>query len=211
MDSIGLGLIGELVGLAVGIMAAPVEGSIVGAVIVSIFFLIYWFFFKPIITSNRILKTGEHRNGKILEVWDTNVTINNNPQIGLLVEVKDKYGKTYQTKTKMVISRLQVGDVRPGQAVTVRVDPQNEQKIAIESFGAGGDVSYTKNEYEEDLQQILGQIDKENKEILLSGISAEAKVVGYYDLNIKVNGDNPMVMLFLEIYPGLQTPFLCRS
>jgi len=22
-----------------------------------------------------------------------------------------------------------------------------------------------------------------------------------------VNGDNPMVMLFLEIYPGLQTPF----
>ena len=40
-----------------------------------------------------------------------------------------------------------------------------------------------------------------------SGISAEAKVVGYYDLNIKVNRDNPMVMLFLEIYPGLQTPF----
>jgi hypothetical protein len=208
---LAIGLIGGLAGLAVGIMAAPVEGSIVGAVIVSIFFLIYWFFFKPIITSNRILKTGEHRNGKILEVWDTNVTINNNPQIGLLVEVKDKYGKTYQTKTKMVISRLQVGDVRPGQAVTVRVDPQNEQKIAIESFGAGGDVSYTKNEYEEDLQQILGQIDKENKEILLSGISAEAKVVGYYDLNIKVNGDNPMVMLFLEIYPGLQTPFFAEA
>jgi hypothetical protein len=200
---LAIGLIGGLAGLAVGIM--------VGAVIVSIFFLIYWFFFKPIITSNRILKTGEHRNGKILEVWDTNVTINNNPQIGLLVEVKDKYGKTYQTKTKMVISRLQVGDVRPGQAVTVRVDPQNEQKIAIESFGAGGDVSYTKNEYEEDLQQILGQIDKENKEILLSGISAEAKVVGYYDLNIKVNGDNPMVMLFLEIYPGLQTPFFAEA
>jgi hypothetical protein len=40
-------------------------------------------------------------------------------------------------------------------------------------------------------KQILGQIDKENKEILLSGISAEAKVVGYYDLNIKVNGDKP--------------------
>ena len=208
---LAIGLIGGLAGLAVGIMAAPVEGSIVGAVIVSIFFLIYWFFFKPIITSNRILKTGEHRNGKILEVWDTNVTINNNPQIGLLVEVKDKYGKTYQTKTKMVISRLQVGDVRPGQAVTVRVDPQNEQKIAIESFGSGGDVSYTKNEYEDDLQQILGQIDKENKEILLSGISAEAKVVGYYDLNIKVNGDNPMVMLFLEIYPGLQTPFFAEA
>jgi hypothetical protein len=42
---------------------------------------------------------------------------------------------------------------------------------------------------------------------LWSGISAEAKVVGYYDLNIKVNGDNQMVMLFLEIYPSLQTPY----
>ena len=52
------------------------------------------------ITANRILKTGEQRSGKILEVWDTNVTINNNPQVGMLVEVKDKYGKTYQTKYK---------------------------------------------------------------------------------------------------------------
>ncbi|MBK9503965.1 MAG: hypothetical protein IPO47_15435 [Bacteroidetes bacterium] len=46
---------------------------------------------------------------------------------------------------------------------------------------------------------------------MLSGISAEAKVVGYYDLNIKVNRDNPMVMLFLEIYPGLQTPFFAEA
>lgn len=204
---LAIGLIGGLAGLAVGIMAAPVEGSIFGVVFVGIFFLVYWFFIRPMITTNRILKTGEQRNGKILEVWDTNVTINNNPQVGMLVEVKDKYGKTYQVKTKRVISRLQVADVRPGLLVTVRVDPQNEQKIAIESFGVASDVNYSKNDYEADLQEILGQIDNENKEILLSGISAEAKVVGYYDLNIKVNGDNPLVMLFLQIYPGLQSPF----
>jgi hypothetical protein len=52
------------------------------------------------IAANRILKTGEQRNGKILEVWDTNVTINNNPQVGLLVEVKDKYGKNISDKNK---------------------------------------------------------------------------------------------------------------
>ncbi len=205
-----IGGIGGLIGLIVGIMADPFEGSIVGGIIVSIFFLIYWFFIRPTITANRILKTGEQRNGKILEVWDTGVTINNDPQIGMLVEVSDKYGKTYQTKTKMVISRLQVADVRPGQMVTLRVDPQNEQKIAIESFGISGGVNYTQNEYEDDLNQILVQIDKENKEILLSGISAEAKVVGYYDLNIKVNGDNPMVMLFVEVYPGLKAPFFAE-
>ncbi len=103
-----IGGIGGLIGLIVGIMADPFECSIVGGIIVSIFFLIYWFFIRPTITANRILKTGEQRNGKILEVWDTGVTINNDPQIGMLVEVSDKYGKTYQTKTKMVISRLQV-------------------------------------------------------------------------------------------------------
>ena len=204
---ISIGILGGLVGLAAGIMAEPKEGSIFAVVFVSIFFMVYWFFIRPMITTNRLLKTGEQRSGKILEVWDTNVTINNNPQVGMLVEVKDKYGKTYQVKTKRVISRLEVGDVRPGMLVTVRVDPQNEQKIAIEAFGVAGDTNYTMNEYEKHLYHILGKIDEENKEILLSGISAEAKVVGYYDLNIKVNGDNPLVMLFLEIYPGLQTPF----
>lgn len=204
---ISIGILGGLAGLVAGILAEPKEGSIFAVVFVSIFFMVYWFFIRPMITTNRLLKTGEQRSGKILEVWDTNVTINNNPQVGMLVEVKDKYGKTYQVKTKRVISRLEVGDVRPGMLVTVRVDPQNEQKIAIESFGVAGDANYTMNEYEKHLHQILGKIDEENKEILLSGISAEAKVVGYYDLNIKVNGDNPLVMLFLEIYPGLQTPF----
>jgi hypothetical protein len=52
----------------------------------------------------------------------------------------------------VVISRLQVADVRPGLMVTLRVDPQNEQKIAIESFGIAGGVTYTQNEYEDDLQ-----------------------------------------------------------
>jgi hypothetical protein len=68
---LAIGLIGGLAGLAVGIMAAPVEGSIFGVVFVGIFFLVYWFFIRPMITTNRILKTGEQRNGKILEVWDT--------------------------------------------------------------------------------------------------------------------------------------------
>lgn len=213
MGMIGLiiGLIGGLAGLVVGIWAAPMQGTIMAIIFVGVFFLVYWYFFRPMIIAGRLLKTGEQRSGKILEVWDTNVTVNNNPQVGLLVEVMDRYGKPYQVKTKMVISRLQVGDVRPGQAVTVRVDPQNDQSIAIESFGAAATSEFSMNEYEAALMKILDQIEKENRDILLTGISAEAKIVGYYDLNVKVNGDNPLVLLFLEIHPGLKEPFYAEA
>lgn len=204
------GLLGAIIGIGASISADPSTGLFVTMIIVGVFLLIYWVFFRPMITRNRIIKTGEQRNGKILEVWDTGVTINNSPQVGLLVEVKDKYGKTYQTKTKLVVSRLQVGDIKPGLSVVVRVDPKNEQKIAIESFGsmeAGGANSVSMDELQKSLQKILELVDNENKEIMLSGISAEAKVISYYDLNVKVNGDNPFVMLFIEVHPGLKEPF----
>lgn len=205
---IGGGL-GALIGIIAAISVSPVEGTFVTMIIVGVFALIYWIFFRPMISRNRIIKTGEQRNGKILEVWDTGVTINNNPQVGMLVEVKDKSGKTYQTKTKLVVSRLEVNDVRPGLNVVVRVDPKNEQKIAIESFGAmqAGAGTVSMDEYQKSMQKMLELFDNENKDIMLSGTSAEAKVISYYDLNVKVNGENPFVMLFVEVHPGLKEPF----
>lgn len=209
-----IGLIGGLIGALIGIIAAisvsPTQGIFVTMIIVGVFSLIYFVFFRPMITRSRLIKTGEQRNGKILEIWDTGVTINNNPQIGLLVEVKDKYGKTYQSKTKLVVSRLEVADIRPGMSVIVRVDPKNEQKIAIESVGSlqnSGASSVSMDEYQKSMEKIVELFDKENKEIMLIGISAEAKVISYYDLNVKVNGDNPFVMLFVEVQPGLKEPF----
>ncbi len=204
------GGIGALIGIIAAISVSPVQGTFVTMIIVGVFTLIYWVFFRPMIARSRIIKTGEQRNGKILEVWDTGVTINNNPQVGMLVEVKDKYGKTYQTKTKLVVSRLQVADIRPGLNVIVKVDPKNEQRIAIESFGSmeqGGAGSASMADYEKSMQKMIEVFDTENKEIMLTGISAEAKVISYYDLNVKVNGNNPFVMLFVEVRSGLQEPF----
>lgn len=204
-----IGLIGGLIGIIVAIVAAPAEGGVMAIIMVSVFFSIYWFFIRPFITANKLLKTGEQRQGKILEVWDTGVTVNNDPQVGLLLEVKDRYGKPYQVKTKLLVSRLQVNDVRPGLAVTVRVDPRNDQKVAVEGFGAatGGAGQLGMDQYQQLMQKVVGQIDAENKEILKNGISAEAKVISYYDLNVKVNGDNPLVLLFVEVHQGLQEPF----
>ncbi len=214
MSKIGMiglivGLLGGLAGIIAAIVASPGEGSIIAVIFISVFFSIFWFFIRPMISRSKLLKTGEQRQGKILEVWDTGVTINNDPQIGLLVEAMDRYGKPYSVKTKLLVSRLQVANVRPGLPVILRVDPRNDQNVTVETLGnlSGAPAQMEMDEYQKAMQKMVEQIDLENKDILLSGIAAEAKVIGYYDLNVKVNGDNPLVMLFVEVHPGLKEPF----
>lgn len=215
-----IGLIGGALGLIVGVTAAviasPVSGSLFAAVFIGIFFAVYWFFFRPIIVSGKLMKTGVQRNGKILEMWDTGVTINNDPQVGLKVEVEDGQGKTYTVKTKSVISRLEAANIHPGLPVTVRVDPRDPQKIAIEKIGAyaGGSAQVAPEameDYKAAMEKILTQIDATNRDIMLTGIPAQAKVIAYYDLNVKVNGDNPFVLLFLQVIPGLKDPFYAEA
>lgn len=108
-------------------MAFPVWT--IGYVLVTIIF--------PQLRGNSLLKNGEVRNGMILEVWDTGVTINNiYPVIGLRIAVEDGSSVGYEATTEKMISRLDVARVQPGVAVTLRVDRSNPKRIAVEEFQA---------------------------------------------------------------------------
>ena len=79
----------------------------------------------------REVKDGIEAQAKVLDVWDTRVTVNDNPQIGLLLEISPPDGSPLQVKVKMVVSRLNAAQVQPGITADVRYDPQKPKRMRV--------------------------------------------------------------------------------
>jgi len=77
------------------------------------------------------IKGGVTAPARVLKVWDTGVSINDNPQVGLLLEVTPAGGSTFQAEGKTVVSRLQAALVQPGVTAEVRYDPQRPQRLQV--------------------------------------------------------------------------------
>src|SRR5258708_7897095 len=81
--------------------------------------------------SNQLLATGEPAQAKILRMWDTGTTLNDNPMVGLALEVHPASRPAYQVETKALISRLKISQVQTGATVAVRFDPTDPSKVAL--------------------------------------------------------------------------------
>lgn len=99
--------------------------------------LISWLVMRPMLRDQTILETGEEAWGKLLKYWDTGTTINDNPLVGMQLEVHRKDGSFYQAKTSTVIPRLEIGDLREGAQVLLKVNRSNPQKVAFAGFQEG--------------------------------------------------------------------------
>lgn len=80
------------------------------------------------------IKNGVVAQAKVLKVWDTGTTINDDPQIGLLLEVTPTSDVPFQAETKTLVSRLTVALVQPGVPVDVKYDPQNPKRLRVEAI-----------------------------------------------------------------------------
>ena len=88
--------------------------------------------FGGIKQTNQLLATGEAAQAKILKMWDTGATLNENPQVGLLLEVHAVNRSPYQVETKCFVSRVKIPQVQPGAVVNVKIDRQDAAKVALE-------------------------------------------------------------------------------
>ena len=84
----------------------------------------------------RILAPGEIKNGvtaqaKVLKVWDTGVSINDNPQVGLLLEITPPGLTPFQAQAKTLVSRLNAALVQPGVTAEVKYDPQKPKRLQV--------------------------------------------------------------------------------
>jgi len=80
--------------------------------------------------------TGTAAKATILRIWDTGITVNEDPVIGMDIQVYPAEGETWRaTIPKSLISRLDIPRIQPGQVVPVRFDPQNPQRVALDMYG----------------------------------------------------------------------------
>lgn len=109
------------------------NGGLLGLIVIPVVLLIGILVMRPFL---RIMFPDEIKGGvtapaKVLKVWDTGVSINNNPQVGLLLEITPTDGVSFQAESKTVVSRLQAALVQPGATAEVRYDPQKPQRLQV--------------------------------------------------------------------------------
>src|SRR5512137_2985783 len=85
------------------------------------------------------IKNGIDGEAKVLKVWDTGVSINDNPQVGMLLEVTPAMGAAFQAEAKTVVSRLNAALVQPGITAEVKYDPLKPQRLRVETIHVGGE------------------------------------------------------------------------
>jgi hypothetical protein len=79
--------------------------------------------------------SGLAATAQVLSVWDTGTTINENPVIGLVVQVRPENREPYEaTIKKSVVSRLDLAKFQPGMIIPVRVDPKDPSRVAVDLY-----------------------------------------------------------------------------
>jgi hypothetical protein len=83
------------------------------------------------VTGADLKATGQDAQATILKIWDTGTTVNMNPVVGFVLEVRAPAQAPYQVETTSLIPRLMIAQYQPGAIVPIKVDPANPSRVAI--------------------------------------------------------------------------------
>ena len=87
--------------------------------------------------AKQLHSAGQVGRAEILRIWDTGITVNDDPVVGFLLQVEQEGKEAYQAETKLRISRVQVPQFQPGAVVPVRIDPENPARVSLDIYDFG--------------------------------------------------------------------------
>jgi hypothetical protein len=97
--------------------------------------VILWFTVRPLMQNmqqqNRILQSGVLATATVLQLAETGMMVNYQPQVRILLQVNPPNGAPYQAEVTRVISHVQIPRVQPGAVVPVKIDPGDPTKVAL--------------------------------------------------------------------------------
>jgi len=97
---------------------------------------------------------GIPAKARILDIWDTGWTVNDDPAIGMHVEVEPTDRPAFQaTIPRFLVSRIALAQFQPGATLQVRFDPSNPAEVAVDDAAAD---SSSDGASPEDLARIHG-------------------------------------------------------
>jgi hypothetical protein len=84
--------------------------------------------------ANAIRKTGKPAKARVLRIWDTGMTLNENPIVGLRLEVHAEGIEPFEAETKALIGRLDIPQIQPGAELSVKYDPGDHTRVALDIY-----------------------------------------------------------------------------
>ncbi|SRR5258708_2807364 len=96
-----------------------------------IIFVVFRRVFGMVGASNQLLATGEPAQATILRMWDTGTRLNDNPMVGLALEVHPASRPPYQVETRALVPLVKISQVQTGANIAVRFDPTDPSKVAL--------------------------------------------------------------------------------
>jgi hypothetical protein len=122
-------LLGASVALTIVIVCASVLLS-VGITVAAIFLVR-----RAFMPSRKVLVEGVSGEATIVQIRQTGVMVNHQPQAALTLDVRVPGWEPYQVEAKMVIPIVNVPQFQPGAVVPVKVDPDDHSKVALDVYG----------------------------------------------------------------------------
>lgn len=89
-------------------------------------------------TACELRADGVPARAEILSIWDTGITVNDEPVIGLRVRVMPLEGADFEAEIpKALIGRLQVPQYQPGKIVPVVFSRADQTKVGLDVYPCG--------------------------------------------------------------------------
>jgi hypothetical protein len=109
-------------------------GGLVTVVTVGSIGAVMFFVFRALRPDPTITKSGIPAQATIQNVWQTGTYVNNNPQVGLQLEVRPPTGVAYVTQTNAIIPLVNIPQFQPGAVVPVKIHPTDPSKVILDVY-----------------------------------------------------------------------------
>jgi hypothetical protein len=166
-----------------------------------------------------IYEKGTPAQAQVLDVWSTSTTVNDEPLIGLLLEVRPADGQAFQIERRCRRSLESDWLFRKGARVDVRMDPRFPGRVVMVSadcdrvfasiwLTALSTVGMILLSFI--FVPVLTRRFVYNKDLQTRGVPASATVLRVWDTNVRIN-DEQRVGVLLHVVPEVGEPFDVES
>jgi len=97
--------------------------------------LLIWWIMKRVGPNQNILQNGIPAQATIRQVWQTGTFINENPQVGMQLEVRPPGGAPYVAQVNAVVPLINIPQFQPGTVVPVKISPVDASKVELDVYG----------------------------------------------------------------------------
>jgi hypothetical protein len=84
--------------------------------------------------AEEIRKDGVPSRARVIRIWDTGITVNGNPVVGMRLEVHPDDEPPFEAETRAMIGRLDIPQIQPGLYVPVKFDPHDHTRVALDIY-----------------------------------------------------------------------------